>query len=397
MAESGEESGAEKPRGEKRPRSGEEDDDELTLVRRLRLEAAAAGGAAGGTERCAQALDTICTLLRNVLEHPEDERYRTIRLANPLFHARVGAFPSGLRLLRTFGFEDAQSAGAGSVTHLALPVADASELARGLVLLHAAREALALVDADANPAARRRPEPAPAAEPPPAASYTRAEGKRPARREDAIAPERAALPGVPGASAPGGRTAPAPSPTELAEFSAAGIERFFAAHAGEDCGELAGANGTARLDWLMQAATDAVRVAADDADAARSAARWLGLLAEHGALLGWRAAGADGGAPGARGERRAAPASGASGSGGGGGAEEAEEGEEDEGEDQHAGPMVGADGNFEMCAECGVGGDLVCCEGCPQVYHAECLGPFAPPPDDDSDWFCPQCAKSFGM
>ncbi|KAJ1626263.1 hypothetical protein T492DRAFT_576088, partial [Pavlovales sp. CCMP2436] len=52
------------------------------------------------------------------------------------------------------------------------------------------------------------------------------------------------------------------------------------------------------------------------------------------------------------------------------------------------------DGNFEACAECGHGGELICCEGCPHVYHhPACLGPFAPSADDDGDWFCPQCSK----
>ncbi|KAJ1623440.1 hypothetical protein T492DRAFT_556958, partial [Pavlovales sp. CCMP2436] len=51
------------------------------------------------------------------------------------------------------------------------------------------------------------------------------------------------------------------------------------------------------------------------------------------------------------------------------------------------------DGNFEACAECGPGGELICCEGCPHVYHPACLGPFASSADDDGDWFCPQCSK----
>jgi hypothetical protein len=33
-------------------------------------------------------------------------------------------------------------------------------------------------------------------------------------------------------------------------------------------------------------------------------------------------------------------------------------------------------------------GDLLCCETCPAVFHAACLGLEAPP---EGDYFCPQC------
>lgn len=359
------------------------EDDPLLLVRRLRQECRE-------KDACVLALDTISTLLRNVLEHPEDERYRTVRLANALFQRRVGVFPSGLALLRAFGFEDAEAAGAGEVTHLALPTAEASDLARGLVLLQAAKEALALVDADVgtNPAVRRRPNPEPALHEPPAASYTRAEGKRPARREE---PAPSGVPGPAGSSAQCVGTAQGSSPPELTDFSAAGIERFFVEHAGDECVKLADEEGAASFDGLVQAATDAARVAMDDADAVRAAERWVRLLAEHGALMGWRGGSGEAGGSGAR-ESDVL--------GFGDGADEGNRdasGDSEGGDEEAAGHAVGSDGNFDFCAECGVGGDLICCDECPQVFHAECLGPFAPPPEDDSPWYCPQCAKGFGM
>ena len=46
---------------------------------------------------------------------------------------------------------------------------------------------------------------------------------------------------------------------------------------------------------------------------------------------------------------------------------------------------------------CGFDGLLLCCEACPQAYHAACLGEHAPPEDDDSAWFCPPCAMQLGM
>ncbi|OEU17471.1 hypothetical protein FRACYDRAFT_155635, partial [Fragilariopsis cylindrus CCMP1102] len=55
------------------------------------------------------------------------------------------------------------------------------------------------------------------------------------------------------------------------------------------------------------------------------------------------------------------------------------------------------DGNFHLCKICGDAGDLVCCDGCPQVYHPQCLpedsDSFAAldDQDDDEPWYCPDC------
>ena len=48
------------------------------------------------------------------------------------------------------------------------------------------------------------------------------------------------------------------------------------------------------------------------------------------------------------------------------------------------------DGWQEFCEECGDGGDLMCCDLCPRVYHAKCLKLTLPPADD---WACPHCVK----
>ena len=69
----------------------------------------------------------------------------------------------------------------------------------------------------------------------------------------------------------------------------------------------------------------------------------------------------------------------------------------DDAEDAEGVFVVGDDGNLDVCAQCGAGGELICCEACPQAFHAACLGPLAPPDDDDSDWHCPQCAEALGM
>lgn len=57
--------------------------------------------------------------------------------------------------------------------------------------------------------------------------------------------------------------------------------------------------------------------------------------------------------------------------------------------------FVGNDGNQHYCQVCGDFGDVVCCDGCPRVYHHQCV-----PIDtqsrksldsDDDPWYCPRC------
>lgn len=61
--------------------------------------------------------------------------------------------------------------------------------------------------------------------------------------------------------------------------------------------------------------------------------------------------------------------------------------------------VKGKDGNFHYCKICSEVGDVVCCDGCPHVYHPQCL-----PEDsdsfaaldlqhDDDPWYCPDCVK----
>lgn len=61
--------------------------------------------------------------------------------------------------------------------------------------------------------------------------------------------------------------------------------------------------------------------------------------------------------------------------------------------------VKGKDGNFHYCKVCREVGDVVCCDGCPQVYHPQCL-----PADsesfaaldlqhDDDPWYCPDCVE----
>lgn len=345
-------------------------------------------------ERCATALATVATLLSNVLECPADETFRSVRLSNRLFHERVGQFASGVELLRAAGFEDARAGDAppdGPCTHLAIPTADAARLARHLVLLEAARQALDIVDDEVNPAA-------PVAEP--GARPSGALGKRPAttspqdsrpsrdprQRVPTPAGEAVNSPepvshagpsrpshtgprgdGAKGASVVGDKDRASHEGTlELTDFSADGIDAFFERHFGAE-GELL--EDLHREEGGMQRplklATDALRVATVTANAAaqRRASFWLKTVREFVALLGDRAHGL----------------------------------EHHDGDADEVDVVVGADGNLEVCSICSEGGELVCCDGCPQAFHAECLGPAAPDLDDDDgdgkNWFCPTCAE----
>ena len=51
----------------------------------------------------------------------------------------------------------------------------------------------------------------------------------------------------------------------------------------------------------------------------------------------------------------------------------------------------------EYCHICKDGGELLCCEGCPRVYHGSCLLKknliTKDQLESDDDWYCPSCAK----
>ena len=59
-------------------------------------------------------------------------------------------------------------------------------------------------------------------------------------------------------------------------------------------------------------------------------------------------------------------------------------------------PIDENDGHYEFCIICGVGGDVLCCEGCPSVAHKSCVDLDNVP---EGDWFCSYCTynrKYFG-
>jgi len=51
-------------------------------------------------------------------------------------------------------------------------------------------------------------------------------------------------------------------------------------------------------------------------------------------------------------------------------------------------PIDPADGHLVYCVICGLSGDLICCDGCPNVVHPKCVSLKTVP---DEDWFCEEC------
>ena len=48
------------------------------------------------------------------------------------------------------------------------------------------------------------------------------------------------------------------------------------------------------------------------------------------------------------------------------------------------------DEHMEFCRVCKEGGELLCCDSCPNAYHLQCLDPpLEEPPDEE--WTCPRC------
>lgn len=54
----------------------------------------------------------------------------------------------------------------------------------------------------------------------------------------------------------------------------------------------------------------------------------------------------------------------------------------------HAYPIDASDGHYVYCVICGLSGDLLCCDGCPNVVHQECINLADVP---EGDWFCEEC------
>ncbi|KAK9815815.1 hypothetical protein WJX72_010117 [[Myrmecia] bisecta] len=49
------------------------------------------------------------------------------------------------------------------------------------------------------------------------------------------------------------------------------------------------------------------------------------------------------------------------------------------------------DGNTDNCVLCGLGGSLLCCDGCPAAYHMRCIGESAKS-IPDGEWLCAECS-----
>ena len=52
--------------------------------------------------------------------------------------------------------------------------------------------------------------------------------------------------------------------------------------------------------------------------------------------------------------------------------------------------------NDSYCWVCHDGGDVLCCDRCPRVFHVQCSG-LAKAPEGDEEWFCPVCKVTFSV
>eukprot|EP00934_Nitzschia_sp_Nitz4_P009229 Nitzschia sp. Nitz4//scaffold176_size46146//38507//44104//NITZ4_007197-RA/size46146-processed-gene-0.28-mRNA-1//1//CDS//3329539030//9219//frame0 len=64
----------------------------------------------------------------------------------------------------------------------------------------------------------------------------------------------------------------------------------------------------------------------------------------------------------------------------------------------HPSLPLGHDGNMFYCFVCGGVGDVVCCDGCPRVYHRDCVPQSSLSKHsllkDEDPWYCPDCYKT---
>lgn len=79
-------------------------------AQRLQQEALAGGAQKEGV---AQAVATVRTILRNVMQHPGEHKFRTVKKTNRVFRTSVAHFPAAVELLRVAGFREKESEGHG--------------------------------------------------------------------------------------------------------------------------------------------------------------------------------------------------------------------------------------------------------------------------------------------
>lgn len=89
-------------------------------------------------------------------------------------------------------------------------------------------------------------------------------------------------------------------------------------------------------------------------------------------------------------DRREAGGEFVSGKGGEGGAFAIMTPEEKARAEAHAKKQQQSDANTDICVLCGLGGNLLCCDGCPAAYHLRCLGETGKNLGE-GDWLCPEC------
>ena len=104
------------------------------------------------------ATETLFKLLQNVVSHPDDASYRTLKRSNEAFSNKVASAKGGVRFLRAVGFQASSDDGAEVLTLAA--TADLEALNRGKLALkdavkeHSRREQAKRTAADAAAASK---------------------------------------------------------------------------------------------------------------------------------------------------------------------------------------------------------------------------------------------------
>lgn len=78
--------------------TGEREQRILDAIRQLRMRYSG--------ERVSKAVSILYKILSNIVQHPLEEKFRSIRKTNRVFESHVGAYPECLAFLRAVGFED---------------------------------------------------------------------------------------------------------------------------------------------------------------------------------------------------------------------------------------------------------------------------------------------------
>lgn len=66
-------------------------------------------------ERLEAGAELVSKILRNIIENPDDEKFRAIRRDNPKIKEKLTGFKSGIELVKLLGFQEVKDPATGEV------------------------------------------------------------------------------------------------------------------------------------------------------------------------------------------------------------------------------------------------------------------------------------------